>query len=329
MVLTLDELMGPKLAAVRTQMLQDQLCERVEANEEKKGQKTLEELVLHANEFMVARFVPNEACFYRKISRFSFVLAASKSTIVRHASVILRPSNIDELVLVGTRKYDATGAMAAATREFLTFSCITESYVHKKRKRNTDEKFPYWAIGNKTENKQVVTTDPAFLAKLQEHFPFDHDPCPVAPSADGMVAPWGSMNFVNPPFRHFGAFAMRAIEVAVTNGCRSILIGPASTYSAWFSAVFCSDCLHAVAMLRGDRFFTGYKHWCPFPVFLLFIGPSPKTAELKSESRAEAEHKEKKVPLFFVDPRTKTDQKRAKPSTNYSSFADIKKLLRW
>ncbi len=322
MVLLLEELMGPQLVAMRTELL-GSLRERIVTEE--KGQKPLEKLVLQPNEFAVARFIPNEACFYRRTARFSFVVATSKSAVVRHASVILLPCETDELVLVGTRTYDAKAAMAAATREFLTFSCITEPYAHKKRKRDDanetseETKFAYWAVGSKSENKQVVITDPCFLAKLQEHFPFDHDPCPVAPVVDGMVAPWGRMNFVNPPFRHFGAFAMRAIEAAASGGCRSILIGPASTYSAWFSAIFHSGSLHAVAMLRADRFFTGYKNWCPFSVFLLFIGPASQ----------ENGTQKKGVPLFFVDARTEKDLPRAKPSTNYSTFADIKRSLSW
>jgi hypothetical protein len=45
-------------------------------------------------------------------------------------------------------------------------------------------------------------TPPDLMARLQNEYGFDFDPCPC-PRPDGydsLVVPWGRMNYVNPPF---------------------------------------------------------------------------------------------------------------------------------
>lgn len=50
--------------------------------------------------------------------------------------------------------------------------------------------------------KRYWLTPPAMLKELNEEFNFDFDPCPNprAPGFDGLKAPWGKRNWVNPPF---------------------------------------------------------------------------------------------------------------------------------
>lgn len=45
-------------------------------------------------------------------------------------------------------------------------------------------------------------TPPQMMAELVQEFAFDFDPCPnpVPPDFDGLEAPWGRSNWVNPPF---------------------------------------------------------------------------------------------------------------------------------
>ena len=35
---------------------------------------------------------------------------------------------------------------------------------------------------------------------LDAEFGFDHDPCPVNPTVDGLTSEWGQSNYVNPPY---------------------------------------------------------------------------------------------------------------------------------
>jgi hypothetical protein len=62
-------------------------------------------------------------------------------------------------------------------------------------------------------------TPPALYELLDEEFGFDFDPCPFPRNEfNGLIVPWGSVNYVNPPFckkdAPFGgpsAFARKAI----------------------------------------------------------------------------------------------------------------------
>lgn len=316
-----ETFLGPGLAAVRARLLEEK---RLREQPFVDNETSLEKLALQPNEFLVTRFLPNAVSFYRKISRFAFVTSNGKHRKTRYCSVILLPTlaATDELVFVGqSDRFNARAAMASASREFSLFSGITERHIHEHGTAPTGKKGGVIYYTGKRENaKQVVATHPVFLGQLREAFHIDHDPCPVAPTADAMIAPWGRVNFVNPPFRHFGAFAMRATELALSGeGTRSILIGPATIYSNAFASVVHSNALLAVAMLRRDTFFQGYDTPPPFSLFLLFIGPPTGREEATAD---------KHVPLFFVDCGI-TKSRRKKPSTSATSFAEIRRVLGW
>jgi hypothetical protein len=77
-------------------------------------------------------------------------------------------------------------------------------------------------------------TPPDLYARLDAEFQFDFDPCPC-PRPDGynsLVAPWGSRNYVNPPFNKkdapFGgpsAFVRKAIAERA-EGKLSVMVLP-------------------------------------------------------------------------------------------------------
>jgi hypothetical protein len=83
-------------------------------------------------------------------------------------------------------------------------------------------------------------TPPDVYEKLNDEFKFDFDPCPnpVPPGFDGLTAPWGQSNFINPPFRKKDslsgndgptAFVHRAIGESLM-GKGSVLILPVQSY---------------------------------------------------------------------------------------------------
>jgi len=79
-------------------------------------------------------------------------------------------------------------------------------------------------------------TPPKVYKKLDEEFHFDFDPCPYPKVNNGLVIPWGKMNYVNPPFRKkdgFGAgptaFVRKAIEES-TKGNSSFIVLPVQSY---------------------------------------------------------------------------------------------------
>jgi len=81
-------------------------------------------------------------------------------------------------------------------------------------------------------------TPPHIYDKLNSEFHFDFDPCPypLVDGYNGLIVPWGSSNYVNPPFRrkdspHGGptAFVRKAIEEQ-KNGKTSVLLIPVQSY---------------------------------------------------------------------------------------------------
>jgi len=71
-------------------------------------------------------------------------------------------------------------------------------------------------------------TPPELYASLNERFgPFDCDPCPNPRPAgyDGLIAPWGDCNYVNPPFSNPGDFVRRALAEREL-GHESLLVLP-------------------------------------------------------------------------------------------------------
>lgn len=57
-------------------------------------------------------------------------------------------------------------------------------------------------VGNGDDGKHYWLTPPDLYAKLDAEFAFTFDPCPFPKpdDFDGLTAPWGSSNYVNPPF---------------------------------------------------------------------------------------------------------------------------------
>lgn len=56
--------------------------------------------------------------------------------------------------------------------------------------------------GNGDDGKHYWLTPPDLYASLHAEFQFNWDPCPwpVPEGFDGLTQPWGSSNYVNPPF---------------------------------------------------------------------------------------------------------------------------------
>lgn len=90
-----------------------------------------------------------------------------------------------------------------------------------------------------SHNKRYWLTPPDIYEKLNQEFNFDFDPCPFPRPEDfnGIDIPWGSSNYVNPPFRKsdgaFGAgptaFVRKAIEENKL-GKQSVILIPTQSY---------------------------------------------------------------------------------------------------
>lgn len=90
--------------------------------------------------------------------------------------------------------------------------------------------------GNGDDGKHYWLTPPDLMARLQAEFGFDFDACPhpIPAGFDGLVDPWGTSTYVNPPFGsivHQGkkkgptAWARKAIHEA-QQGKRVVMVYP-------------------------------------------------------------------------------------------------------
>jgi hypothetical protein len=82
--------------------------------------------------------------------------------------------------------------------------------------------------GNKGDGRHYWLTPPELYARLDEEFHFDYDPCPhPRPQGyDGLVAPWGQSNYVNPPFKGPTAWVRKAIAEHKERGVGVVFVFP-------------------------------------------------------------------------------------------------------
>jgi DNA N-6-adenine-methyltransferase (Dam) len=81
-------------------------------------------------------------------------------------------------------------------------------------------------------------TPPELYKKLDAEFGFDFDPCPLHADFDGLVAPWGKCNFVNPPYNKVDKpkFIAKARAEQLL-GKTSVMLIPAATSTKQFHEV--------------------------------------------------------------------------------------------
>lgn len=76
--------------------------------------------------------------------------------------------------------------------------------------------------------------------QFDREFHFDNDPCPFPRPEhyNGLIEPWGSMNYVNPPYRKQDcvggngptAFVKKALDEHRWHGSSSVLVMPVHSY---------------------------------------------------------------------------------------------------
>lgn len=169
-----------------------------------------------------------------------------------------------------------------------------ENYESTERARGRSSAFR--CSGSK--QSQVVRTPESLYNAFDGLFHFDFDPCPVNPEFDAMTSRWGGrMCYVNPPFKHSGAFALRAVEQNREHGTKTVMICCAVVSSRWREELAFSGHLNGVIFLRDGICFEGYKDSVGMSMNLLLIGDKRQVND---------------VPCFFWDALGDTKKRRLK-----------------
>jgi len=107
-------------------------------------------------------------------------------------------------------------------------------------------------------------TPKALYDKLDAEFHFNFDPCPlhdgpIAPEQDGLLIPWGTRNFINPPYSRKlkEAFVHKAVEEAA-KGKLCVMLLPVSTSTVLFHE-WIQPNASEIRFLRGRVKFSGYN----------------------------------------------------------------------
>lgn len=118
------------------------------------------------------------------------------------------------------------------------------------------------------ENQHYWITPPALYRDLNKEFNFDYDPCVYPKAVDTLVAPWGKMNYVNPPFRKKDGSPTAFVRKALweqSKGNSSVLVLPTQGYVNLL--------LEASAQVRS----LGRVKWLSGKTLKPMVSPSPIT----------------------------------------------------
>ncbi|MCP4484078.1 MAG: hypothetical protein GY823_05885 [Flavobacteriaceae bacterium] len=240
------------------------------------------------DEYTLVVFRPSFSVYFKRNLPFSKILVpCQRFEKSPWCCCILKKSCLNftgtpELEVLGKRDspFDYEKLKIKASKDYEIMKNMEEckNYEHRKR-RNENAAFQ---AGRSDLTTQVIKTPEKLLNRLNKTFKFDHDPCPIKPDYDCMKSKWkGKMNYVNPPFKHSGAFALRAFEQSMKYSSKTVLIVPVSgMLTRWFQELVNSGGLHAIVFLRDGISFDGYKRKVPFCLNLLLIGPK-KTGNAK------------------------------------------------
>lgn len=128
---------------------------------------------------------------------------------------------------------------------------------------NTDMKTARINRGLFTSQRGDWRTPRALYQALYSEFGFDHDPCPVRPTADGLVSGWGKVNFVNPPYgREIGRWLEKGYEEHM-KGKTVVFLLPSRTDTKWWHRfVLKAD---EIRFIKGRLRFDNQENPAPFP----------------------------------------------------------------
>jgi len=140
-----------------------------------------------------------------------------------------------------------------------------------------------------TSKNDDVPTPPDLLADLDRLFRFDHDPCPLfglhnddVPDGLSLDVPWGSRNFVNPPFSDIKPWICRA----VCSETLCVMLLPARPHSLYWRQYVWPNAKTIYFLCEGIQF-PGYRRTFPCPMTIVVFYPSSYRHAIDNNDEAE------------------------------------------
>ncbi len=113
-----------------------------------------------------------------------------------------------------------------------------------------------------TSQRQNWKTPLKFYEELNKEFGFNYDPCPSNYLLDGLLTPWGTRSFCNPPYSKIKDWVKKAYEESL-NGKLVVMLIPSRTDTIWWhDYIMKAD---EIRFIKGRLKFDEHKNSAPFP----------------------------------------------------------------
>jgi hypothetical protein len=136
------------------------------------------------------------------------------------------------LIEMSKEKVNTTVLLPSVSPPTFNLSLAIKRQMNKNKKLDMNggknKQGPFFQSSN---GVQAIETPKEIYEKLDKIHHFDFDPCPLSPNFDGLLVAWKKSNFVNPPFRVYLLWTLKAIEECM-KGNSSVLLIPANVKSA-------------------------------------------------------------------------------------------------
>lgn len=126
------------------------------------------------------------------------------------------------------------------------------------------------------EKQDDVETPDWLLQFVKATWPIDHDPCPLG-ARNGLDrnVPWGSFNYVNPPYSNVAGFMERAVEEFTQRGNSSVFLVPVRTNTKYWQRYVYPYATNLYFFDRRIKF-KNYDNYLPIPLcFVVFDARRP------------------------------------------------------